>query len=191
MQRWSLIIGIFIVAVIASVVMLDAMGVIDVGGWLIATLERHPTIEAHAAIYRRGLEFDQALEEERNRIAQREAELEAELGRLESERRRLAEEWAAIERERALLDQRARQLDVREQNLESRVVRLGDFERLQALYNSMRADDLVPILSELEDGTVARLLAGMDDRKVAQVLSAMEPRRAAQLSRLMGGVSSK
>ena len=55
----------------------------------------------------------------------------------------------------------------------------------------MRADDLVPILEELEDGTVTRLFAGMDDRKVAQLLAAMEPARAASLSRMIGGVSAK
>ena len=78
-----------------------------------------------------------------------------------------------------------------QENLDARAARLDDFERLQALYNGMRADDLVPILEELEDGTVARLFAGMDDRKVAQLLAAMEPARAASLSRMIGGVSAK
>lgn len=191
MPKWSVIIALVVVAAVASVYMLDAMGVIDVGAMVIAALERNPTLEAHAAIYRRGLDVERTLLESRQELAQREQELEAERAALLGEARRLAEEWAALEQERALLDQRARQLQALEENLKAWAARLDDFERLQSLYNSMRADDLLPILAELEDGTVARILAGMDDRKVAQVLAAMEPRRAASLSRLIGGVSSK
>lgn len=189
--KWSWIILILIAALVASVAMLDAMGVIDFGGWVMALLERHPAIEAHAAIYRMGLDVDRALEEGYQQLAQREAELEAERALLEEEKRALAQEWAALERERTLLDQRARQLQALQESLDARAQRLNDFERLQVLYNRMRPDELVPIFEELEDGTVARLLAGMDDRKVAQVLAAMEPQRAAALSRLIGGVSSK
>src|SRR5690606_27823197 len=87
--KWAWIILILIAALVASVAMLDAMGVIDFGGWVMALLERHPAIEAHAAIYRMGLDVDRALEEGYQQLAQREAELEAERALLEEEKRAL------------------------------------------------------------------------------------------------------
>lgn len=171
--------------------MLQAMGIIDAGAWIMARLEQHPTFQAHAQIYRLGLETEVAIERERARTDLIAAELEEERAALAEEWERVQKEWSAIERERAQLDQRARQLQVLQENLDRRAALLDDFERLQDLYNGMRANELLPILAEMEDGTVARILAGMDDRKVSQVLAAMEPTRAAAISRLIGGISAK
>lgn len=189
--RWSIIIVIVLLSLVASGAMLQAMGIIDAGAWIMTRLERHPALSAHAHIYRLGLETEEAIERERARIDELVARLEEERAAVEAERESLRREWAAIERERAMLDQRARQLQVLQENLDARAARFEDFERLQELYNGMRASELLPILEQLEDGTVARILSGMDDRKVAQVLAAMEPSRAAALSRLMGGISAK
>lgn len=191
MRKWLLIILIVLASLVLSGAMLQAMGIIDVGGWIMTRLERHPAIQTHAAIYRLGLEAEQAIAETVAAVEVREAEIEEERAALEQERAELNEEWRRLERARIELDQRARQLDVYKESLDARAARLDDLERLQSLYNTMRASDLIPILAELEDGTVARILAGMDDRKVAQVFAAMEPERAAALSRILGGVSTK
>lgn len=191
MGKWFLIIGILLTSLIISGAMLQAMGIIDAGAWIMARLEQNPTFHAHAEIYRLGLQAEEALQQERANVEAWQAQLDEERAALALERDNLQKERDALAREKALLDQRERQLQVFQENLDARAARLDDFERLQALYSGMRANDLIPILQELEDGTVARLLAGMDDRKVAQVLAAMEPSRAAALSRLIGGVSAK
>lgn len=191
LRKWWLTIAIVLLSLIASGAMLQAMGIIDAGAWMMARLEQHPAFSAHARIYRLGLETEEAIEQERARVDELVARLEEERAAVAAERESLRKEWAAIEQERALLDQRARQLQVLQESLDARATRIADLERLQELYNGMRASELVPILAQLEDGTVARILAGMDDRKVAQVLAAMEPSRAAALSRLMGGISAK
>lgn len=189
--RWLLIIFIVIASLVVSGAMLEAMGVIDLSSWFVARFESHPAIQPHAAIYRLGLRAEEAIAEALAAVEAKDLEIQEMRAAVEQEWARIEEEWRRIEHARLELDQRARQLDVYKESLDARAARLDDLERLQATYNNMRATDLVPILAELEDGTVARILAGMDDRKVAQVFAAMDPERAARLSRILGGISAK
>ena len=192
MTRWLLIISIVIASLVLSGAMLEAMGVIDLSGWVVARLTSHPAIQPYAAIYRLGLQAEEAIAEAQAVVEAKDVEIQEMRAAVEQEWARIEEEWRRIEHARLELDQRARQLDVYKESLRCpALLRLDDLERLQATYNNMRANDLVPILAELEDGTVARILAGMDDRKVAQVFAAMDPERAARLSRILGGISAK
>lgn len=191
MTRWLLIISIVIASLVLSGAMLEAMGVIDLSGWVVARLTSHPAIQPYAAIYRLGLQAEEAIAEAQAVVEAKDVEIQEMRAAVDQEWARIEEEWRRIEHARLELDQRARQLDVYKESLDARAARLDDLERLQATYNNMRANDLVPILAELEDGTVARILAGMDDRKVAQVFAAMDPERAARLSRILGGISAK
>lgn len=191
MTRWLLIISIVIASLVLSGAMLEAMGVIDLSGWFVARLTSHPAIQPYAAIYRLGLQAEEAIAEAQAVVEAKDVEIQEMRAAVDQEWARIEEEWRRIEHARLELDQRARQLDVYKESLDARAARLDDLERLQATYNNMRANDLVPILAELEDGTVARILAGMDDRKVAQVFAAMDPERAARLSRILGGISAK
>ena len=191
MWKWLGVIAFVFVALVAAGYMLQAMGLVDLGGAFLRALEATPVFREHVAVYRLGLEASRTLERDRRDMIALRAELLREQEALEAERALLAQERASLDAYRAELDQRARQLDVRQSTLDAQAARIADLERLRQVYNEMRPNELAAILGEMDDDFVARILDGMDENQVARTLAEMDPARAARLSWILVGASSK
>lgn len=57
--------------------------------------------------------------------------------------------------------------------------------KLARLYGSMKPEEAVPILNQLDDDIVLLILNKMEDEQVAKLLAAMDNKRAAKLSQFM------
>lgn len=68
---------------------------------------------------------------------------------------------------------------------------LKNITRLARLYGSMKPEEAVPILTELNDAFVVSLLRKMEDEQAARILTGMEPKRAAKLTLLLSNAISK
>jgi len=67
---------------------------------------------------------------------------------------------------------------------------LKNISRLARLYASMKPEESVPILKELDDVLVVNMLRKMEDEQAARILAMMEPQRAAKLTRILSNVNS-
>jgi hypothetical protein len=66
---------------------------------------------------------------------------------------------------------------------------LKNMSRLARLYASMKPEESVPILKELDDALVVSMLRKMEDEQAARILAMMEPQRAATLTRILVNVN--
>lgn len=57
--------------------------------------------------------------------------------------------------------------------------------KLARLYGTMKPDEAVPILNQMDDDTVLVILSKMDDEQVAKIMALLDNRRAAILSQSM------
>ena len=97
--------------------------------------------------------------QQKQEIARERAELEEELSKLQ----RLHDKTDALLRQRAGME---------EANLAS----------LAKLYESMKSDQLVPILANLPDERVSLIISKMKKQKASEVLGKIEPERAARIT---------
>jgi flagellar protein FlbB len=66
---------------------------------------------------------------------------------------------------------------------------LKNISRLARLYASMKPEESVPILNDLDDAFVVNMLRKMEDEQAAKILVMMDPQRAAKLSRMLGSAN--
>lgn len=62
-----------------------------------------------------------------------------------------------------------------------------NISHLARLYGSMKAEEAVLIMEELDDELNVTILRKMEDEQAAKILSVMNPQRAAKLSRMLAG----
>lgn len=62
--------------------------------------------------------------------------------------------------------------------------------KLARLYNTMKPEEAVPILNELDDNLVISIFNKMEEEQVSKILALMDPQKAAQLSQGMLRVKS-
>lgn len=191
MLKWLLAVTILSGSLLASALMLQGMGIVDVKGMIMARLDAVPAVKSYVDVYKLGLEAERQIDRERREVSLLKAEMVRARRQLEAQKASIEQEKKDLETARSQLEQRERQLAVKEKRIKDQTQNITDFERLQALYNDIRPRDLVPILSELDDTVVARLVGGMEERRAADVLAELPADRAARISKLMGGISSK
>ncbi|MBZ0271689.1 hypothetical protein K8I61_06610 [bacterium] len=106
--------------------------------------------------------------------------LEAERAAIERERESLARLRTQVKKEiDELLALEARidaQLKARELAQDDKV------KKLVKVYSAMRADDVAPLLSALDEDLALRVLYGMKAKKQAELLARMTPERAARIA---------
>lgn len=66
----------------------------------------------------------------------------------------------------------------------------GNINQMAKLYEGMNTEELVPILSNLEDGQVSVLISRMKKQKASEVLGKMTPERAAKITQYIISMSN-
>jgi hypothetical protein len=99
----------------------------------------------------------------------------------ETRKKEIDRKMSQFETERAQLESLRDEVDAliqRKENMER-----GNIETMAKLYEGMDAEELVPILTNLEDAQVSVIISKMKKQKASEVLGKMDPARAAKITR--------
>lgn len=171
--------------IIAVVLILSLVG----GGFLWVYLTRPPLEELLSRIPVLG-RFWPAPARPQDDLAALKATLEKEKAALAAGRAELEQEKEAVDQRQRELDERQRQLEAMAAELEGEQGRVRTAEekidRLAGLYQEMKPQDAVEIISRLEDDLVVAVLERLEPRQAAAIIALMDAERAARLSRQIG-----
>ncbi|MGB5107752.1 MAG: hypothetical protein WBP42_13670 [Candidatus Zixiibacteriota bacterium] len=106
-----------------------------------------------------------------------------------------AEQKADLERQRTEMDVEKAELNQLRSQVEAlldrkKAVEEGNINQMAKLYEGMNTEELVPILSNLEDGQVSVLISKMKKQKASEVLGKMTPERAAKITQYIISMSN-
>lgn len=113
--------------------------------------------------------------------------LKAEQKQLAEERQKLAQKNQEMDVMAKELENRLAQLNELKNQLEgpakqAKAAEKENFEQLVAVYGAMEDSKAAALLGNMDEATVVRILKSMKGKKVAAILSLMEPQKAARLS---------
>ncbi len=182
MGRWVLAITFLLISLIVAFGILVATGVIDGPALFWRWGMRIGWLQPHLETYAHGRDAE-------GWIAQQETELRAKL--TEVERRE-----ADLQAELGKLEQRAQQLDKRESELAAWEARLQqeqeqrrNVQSLAQIYSGMDAADAARILQALDQDLLLEVLLELDTFQAAEIMALLPTNLAAALSKQMGQAS--
>lgn len=167
-------------------VVVQAIGLWDWLNPLTRRVATWPVVAPHVEMYRLGREDWRVLQDEQERLAAWETELQLEAERLAQEERALHAAQNELSVERGRLEQWEAELTDRQAAVERLEDEHEALERLREVYEAMRPQEAARILADMTDDEVALLLADMDPRTTAAILAAFPVEKATEVSRLLG-----